>query len=350
MRRQPAARREARRTGLRLSVTKPARPAMLVEKKHNHMGVDLMKRLAVLVAGMAALGLAHAAAPQPSGGEYELALVDLQGGKKVLATLPDSVSSPRVSPDGTRVAFELTEPGENAGDPPLTRIQVAPLSDLSKRKALQITVTTRRNTGPVWNPEGDRIAFVATGNGADSLYWQRADGGEQPKFLVDGRGAEGLYRGGLKGQLVFVTRAGESDYGIFSLDLDTRQVKKLVDVPGSAQNNSHISPDGQWIAYSSNETGRYEVWAESLSQGGQRFQLTRSGGSHPVWSPDGKALYFDQGGRLYRLDITVQGAELKAGSPVQLPISGFQQGPGRRQFDITPDGKSFLMLFPVGRK
>ncbi|MFO7324149.1 MAG: hypothetical protein DIU62_000405 [Pseudomonadota bacterium] len=306
-----------------------------------------MKRLAVLVAGMAAFSLAHAAAPQSSGGEYELALVDLQGQKKVLGTLPDSVYAPRVSPDGTRVAFELTEPGESAGDPPITRIQVAPISDLAKRRALQVTVITRRNIIPVWNPESDRIAFLATGNGSDALFWQRADGGEQPKFLVDGAAPEGIYR---DGRMLFATRAGERDYGIAALDLTTLKVTPVVDLPGTAQHSSHVSADGRWIAYASDETGRYEVWAEPLPQTGRRFQLTRGGGAHPVWAPDGRALYFDQGGKLYRLDVTAQGDELRVGAAVELPITGFVQGPGRRQYDLAPDGRSFLMLFPAGGK
>src|SRR5690606_19683436 len=145
-------------------------------------------------AGLVLLGLVPAAAPE--GAAYEVALVDMQGQKKVLGTLPDSVFAPRVSPDGTRLAFELTEPGENAGDAPRTRIQVAPLADISKREPLQITVITRRNVAPVWSPENDRIAFVATGNASDMIYWQRSDGGEQPAYVVDGRAAEGIYPDG----------------------------------------------------------------------------------------------------------------------------------------------------------
>lgn len=299
-----------------------------------------MKRLTFLAAGMALIGLAQAAEPE----SFDLALVDMQGQKKVLGTLPGSVIAPRVSPDGTKVAFELTEPGENAGDPVRTRIQVAPLADPGKREPLQITTITRRNVAPVWSPEGDRIAFVATGNADDMLFWQRSDGGEQPKYVVDGRAAEGIYP---DGRMVFIRRAGENDYGIFAIDLSSREVTQLVDLPGSAQHSSDISTDGKWIAYSSNETGRHEVWAEPLPKSGKRIQLTRDGGGHPLWAPDGSAIYYEQDGRMFRLDVRVEGAELRAGQAVQLPISGFQQGPLRRQFDLLPDGKSFLMLLPA---
>ncbi len=301
-----------------------------------------MTRLALLACAFAGIVTVHAAEPEPA--SVEMALVDLQGQKQVLGTLPGSVFAPRVSPDGTRIAFEMTVPGENAGDPMLTKLHVAGINAVDKPQSLQITVITKRNVAPVWAPEGDRIAFVATGNANDMIFWQRADGGEQPKFLVDGRAPEGLYP---DGNLVFITRTGDSDYGISSFNVNTRQLTKLVDLPGSAQHSSQVSRDGRWIAYASNETGRYEVWAEPLPQNGKRVQLTREGGAHPVWAPDGSALYYDQGGRMHRLDVRAQGGELRAGEAVPLPITGFQQGPLRRQFDLTPDGRSFVMLFPV---
>lgn len=301
-----------------------------------------MKRLALLAAAIAWGSLVPAAEPQSA--SFEMALVDLQGQKRALGTLPGSVFAPRVSPDGTRVAFEMTVPGENAGDPPVTRLHVARLDSLDKPLPLQVTVITKRNVAPVWSPEGDRIAFVATGNAGDMLFWQRADGGEQPKFLVDGRAPEGLYP---DGSLVFIARTGDNDYGISALDVNTKQLTRLVDLPGSEQHSSQVSRDGRWIAYASNETGRHEVWAEPLPQNGKRFQLTRQGGAHPVWAPDGSAIFFDQGGRMFRLDLLTEAGELRAGEPVQLPVTGFQQGPLRRQFDLLPDGKSFLMLFAV---
>lgn len=297
-----------------------------------------MSRLCLLAASLAFIGITHAAAPSPA--SYELALVDMQGQKKVLGRLPTSVFAPRVSPDGKRVAFELDD-APVANQTPVTRLYVAPIDQLDKRKALQQTVISTRNIAPVWSPEGDWIAFMATGNGGDELFWQRSDGGIQPLFLSDGRAPEGLY----DGKLAFITLAANRDYGISLLDMRTKKSTKLVDLPGSEQHSSRISPDGKWITYVSNETGRYEVWLEPLPQTGKRFQLTKNGGRHPVWAPDGRKIYFDVGGKMYRLDLTL-GTEASAGAPVELPISGFQQIDLRRQFDLMPDGGSFLMLFP----
>jgi len=299
-----------------------------------------MIRVSWLAAGMALVGIAQSAEPPRPG--FELALVDMQGQKKVLGSLPASVFAPRVSPDGSRVAFELAEDGGPAQN---SRLYVAELDKLDKRRPLQLTVTTARNMAPVWSADSDWVAFLATGNSQDAIYWERSDGSAQPIYLVDGRAPEGLSK---EGVLTFITRTGDHDYGISQLDTRTRKLSRLIDLPGSAQHSSRISPDGRWIAYSSDETGRQEIWLEPLPTTGKRFQLTRQGGRHPLWSPNGQTLYFDQDGKMFRMDLILGVETPNAANPVALPISGFQQGDLRRQFDLTPDGKAFLMLFPAG--
>ncbi|MEO6078310.1 MAG: hypothetical protein ABIQ86_00820 [Steroidobacteraceae bacterium] len=295
-----------------------------------------MNRFTLLAAGVALAGIAYAAEPIPSG--FELTLVDMQGQRKVLGTLPRSVVAPRVSPDGTRVAFEMTEEGV---PPPNTRPYVAELDKLDKKRALQPTLLITRNVSPVWSHDSDWTAFVSIGNGTDSIFWQRADGYIQPKYLVDGRAPDGLYAGGL---LAFITLTGDKDYGISLMNIGTKQITRI-DQPGSAQHSSEISPDGKWIAYTSDETARPEVWLQSMEQPSTRVQLTTQGGSHPQWSPDGASLYYDQGGKLFRIDVTRDAQLPKASEPVPLPITGFQQTDMRRQYDLTPDGKGFVMLF-----
>jgi Tol biopolymer transport system component len=301
-----------------------------------------MKRIALLVAAVALCDISHAADPAP--GAFELALIDMQGHRKVLGTLPASVFAPRVSPDGRRVAFELADAPATANQPQPMTLYVAELDNLDKRRALQPSLTTLRNLAPVWSADGDWIVFLASGNGPDSLFRQRADGSIQPRFLVDGRAPEGLYK---DGRLSFITRRGDRDYGISVMDLATMKVTARLDQPDSDQHSARISPDGHWIAYASTETGRQEVWLEPLPQTAQRVQLTRQGGRHPMWSPDGRQVYFDQDGRMYRMDVLLDGETPRAGEAVALPIAGFQQGPMRRQFDLMPDGQAFVMLFPV---
>src|SRR4051794_27026044 len=118
-----------------------------------------MSRFLLVAAGMTVVGMAHAAAPAPSPGpvapapavansgpaSYQLALVDMQGQKKVLGTLPASVFAPRVSPDGKRVAFELADDAIVKSQPDNRRLFVAEMDKLDKRLALQVTPITTRN-------------------------------------------------------------------------------------------------------------------------------------------------------------------------------------------------------------
>jgi eukaryotic-like serine/threonine-protein kinase len=299
--------------------------------------------LAACCVGIAGIAVGHAAEQQ--GNNVQLVLVDMQGQKTVLGKLPDSVVAPRVSPDGKQVTFELTDPPAGAIAASGAKVYVADLDKLDNRRALPQTTIEPRNLSPVWSPDEVWIVFQGSGNGSDDLYQARviANITEQPLYIGDGRSPQSIDG---SGRVTFLTLKGDRDYGISQLDPATRKVTRLVDQPGSAQYSSAISPDGRWIAYASDETGRPEVWLEPLPITGTRLQLTKNGGSHPQWSPDGAKLYFEQDDQIFRMDIATSG-EAKVGDPVALPIKGFRQGELRRQYDLTPDGKGFVMLFPA---
>lgn len=299
--------------------------------------------LGMLACVATAAGAALAATPAPAQGGFELALVDMRGRKQVLGTLPPSVFAPRVSPDGRRVAFELREPGE-VGQEGGARIWVAELDKLDQRRMLP-PVGKGDNWAPVWSEDGQHVAFLVNGDRPGSLYWRRADGSGEADHLVDGRAVEGLYGD----RMVFITLAGNRDYDISLLDLRSREITPLVTRPGSEQHSSRVSPDGRWLAYASSETGRQEVWLEPLPPDGRRYQITVGGGSHPLWAPDGRTLYFDLNNRMYRVEVFIGGEAPRAGTPRGMEIRGFRQGDLRRQFDLMPDGRHFLMLFPAGQ-
>ena len=291
---------------------------------------------AALVAALLVTLIGGLAGRQPEGG-FDLALVSLDGTKTMLGRLPPSVFAPRVSPDGARVAFETRD----ASGPDGARLWIAEVANLAGRRPLP-NVAGRLNWAPMWSPDGARLVFVVSSDRPDALYWRRADGTGEAEHLIDARSGEGWSRGG--SQLQFLTLTGDRDYGIALLDVKSRTTTTLVDVPGSAQHSGAMSPDGRWIAYASNETGRYEVWLEPLPRTGARYQLTRDGGGHPLWLPDGRSIYFDRQQQLFQLAVNTASPSSNA-QPVTLPVQGFVQGELRRQFDLMPDGKRFLMLF-----
>jgi Tol biopolymer transport system component len=289
------------------------------------------------VCALALLVGISASAQMPAG--YDLTLIDVDGVSKILGRLPASVYAPRVSPDGRRIAFETRDPAGPDG----ARLWVADFSNLASRRPLPKTESPA-NWAPMWSPDGERLVFLASGDRPDAVMWRRADGTGDAEHLLDARSAEGWMNNGAT--MRFLTLTGNRDYGISLLDIKTRVVTPLIDLPGSAQHSSASSPDGRWMAYASNETGRYEVWLEPLPRTGARYQLTRDGGSHPLWLPDGRSLYFDRDHQLFKLAVNLKDPS-SAWTPVALPIKGFVQAEYRRQFDLMPNGRQFLALVPA---
>src|SRR5262249_17287850 len=146
---------------------------------------------------------------------FELALVNVDGTKTVLGQLPPSVFAPRLSPDGTRIAFETRD----SSTPDGPRLWTAEVADFAKRTSLP-TAVGRLNWAPIWSPEGEMLVFLSSSERPDALFWRRADGSGDAEYLVDGRSAEG-WIGGF--ELRFLTLSGNRDYGISLLDMTTRK-------------------------------------------------------------------------------------------------------------------------------
>lgn len=299
----------------------------------------LRRRLLPLasLAGVLLLAVGVGRAQPPRG--FDLALVALDGTKRVLGQLPPSVFAPRLSPDGRRVAYETRD----ANGPDGRRLWIADVSNLANRTPLP-NAGGPTNWAPMWTPDGQRLVYLVSGPEPDRIFWRRADGAGEAEPLVTARSAEGWLNGGA--QLRFLTLTGNRDYGIALLDMQSRATTTVIDLPGSAQHSTAVSPDGRWLAYASNETGAYEVWLEPLPPTGARHRLTHDGGAHPTWRPDGRAIYFNRGSRMWRLPVDTADPS-RAETPVALPIEGFVQGEYRRQFDLTSDGRQFLLLLPL---
>ena len=261
--------------------------------------------------------------------EFRLGLVDRAGNRTMIGRLPAGAFSPRLSPDGTRIAVDAA-PGT---------VYVAPLLDPA----------TWRQLGPgrfpVWSADGRQIVF--TNNDTDqveALFLRTVDGNAAPETLLKpGRAAESW---SAAAQTLSVLMLNGEDYSIRTMSLAQKTNAPFVDAVGSTQMGSQFSRDGRWIAYDSNESGRYEVYVEPFPRNGTRHKITSAGGRRPLWSSDGTEIFFDDGAASPRMmAVKIRTSPMfSTDAPETLPIIGFIQGTARRQYDITPDGK-FVMMF-----
>jgi Tol biopolymer transport system component len=293
-----------------------------------------MKTLLLAIA-LLALPQVRSLSPAP---EFEIAYVDFNGAKKTIAPVPGSVFAPRISPNGKQLTIDTNIGPDSA----------VYLMDLPGPSSMRRFTMQNENHYPIWSADGLRLLFISIRNGQPAIYSQPLDGLGVAERLTETARAPESYSAvnQMLSYITLNTEGGSADYDIWTYSFRDKKAAPLIVVKNSAQHSSRFSPDGKWIAYISDESGRLEMYVQPFPLTGTKIQITKNGGGHPLWSPDGKVLYFDNGGRMFAVAIQTA-PKFTAGEPMQMPINGFIQGPGnyRRQYDMTPDGKQFIMLF-----
>lgn len=274
--------------------------------------------LAASIGVAGAITLLHAQARQ-----VRLVLVDLEGRQTPVGSLPARTFAIRVSPDGKRLTYDANG-----------AVWVADLSNVDAPRQLAA------GRFPLWSADGERIVFAAGPTVSEALFIQRADGSDMAERISDGRSPESW---SAPNQTMSFIKFG-TYYTTWAYSLKDKKTVSVFDTPGVNQHSSMFSPDGKWIAYASTETGRFEVFVRPFPLTDAKFQITKDGGGHPLWSPDGKEIFVDKGGQIFAVGVQTSGT-FSASPPVALPVMGFIQGVARRQYDLMPDGKRFLMMF-----
>jgi len=256
-----------------------------------------------------------------------LALVDRAGNVTTIGTLPLSTFAPRLSPDGRQVVYDA----EGA-------IWIADLANVKSPRRLG------SGQFPLWSGDGSRVLFIMAVNGRQQMFSMPADGSAPAEMLIaDARAPESWSNAAQV--LTYITLMG-SNYDVRGYSLRDRSNVEVAAQEATSEMGSRLSADGRWLAYESFETGMPEIYVEPWPKSGARTRVTTGGGRRPLWSPDGTEIFFDRDDRqLYAVKIQT-GPTVTVGTVSTVPIKGFLQGGARRQYDITPDGKQFLMLFP----
>jgi eukaryotic-like serine/threonine-protein kinase len=283
-----------------------------------------------------------------------LAIADA-GATRILDVPPGLYSSPRVSPDGRRVVVQTTPPGATPITSPAATIWVY---DLSGRTAIRQLTREGKNFQPIWTPDGTRVTFASDRDGPVSIYWQPADGSGPAERLTTA--AEGTQHfpdsWSPDGRtLLYQVFSSTADIGLWSLSLDARDAPVPI-ATGTGRNHGGVfSPNGRWMAYGSTEGAPVEqIYVEPFPPTGVKYQITRAEGAFPIWAPDGRSLFFRRvprgtegtGTHLVQVEVSDAGP-FEWRNERELPISGFLQFGGLRDYDVLPDGQRFVMVFPV---
>ena len=284
--------------------------------------------------------------PEKGGQNQSVFWLDGQGNLQKLGAAPRLYSTPRVSPDGTRLALAVRE---NAN----TNLWVY---EWATERLSPLTFIHGVAQDPVWTPDGRHIAFSAreAQSPVTRIEWIRADGGGQPQKLFEGHESIVPRSFSPDGrQLAFDTGGAETKKDIWILPIDLADPERPK--PGKAapflvtdydELQPSFSPDGRWVAYFSNESGRSEVYVRAFPGPGGKWQVSTNGGLAPVWSRNGRDLFYSalDGRNIMAVTWSMRGADFNPGQPrVWSERMGPEMGPVG-EFDVMPDGKRVALL------
>jgi dipeptidyl aminopeptidase/acylaminoacyl peptidase len=269
----------------------------------------------------------------------QLALLDAQGHE--VGHLDDwrLYDYLRISPDGRRIAVSV---GRSVGGADIW------VYDLSSQVLSRLT-TSERAVRPEWTPDGRRIAYLNTQQVQWDVWWAPADGSGPAKRLYGVPGARisevSFAPSGDALLRVDDPRTGR-DILLLPLKGDSaaRATVPLVASPAN-ELQPRVSPDGHWLAYVSDESGAVEVYLRPFPGPGGRVQVSSGGGTEPVWSVDGKRLFYRDGSRFVAASLTTSPGIAVAGRQ-ELFEDRYKTGLFRARYDVHPDGKRFVVLRP----
>ena len=282
-----------------------------------------------------------------NGGEVanaQLAWYDRTGKQIGTVGSPGGEYSIWLSPDEKRVAVERLEKG--SGD--------IWLIDIARTTSARFTFDPAWDLAPVWSPDGNTIVFASSRPGAPNLYAKPASGSSNEELLLQNNQVKIPTDWSADGKFILyreINAKGKFDLWVLPLEGDKTPKPFLQD--DFDKGGGKFSPDGKWIAYSSDEAGPYQVYVRPFPGPGGQYQVSASGGSNPRWRRDGKELfYLGPDGKLMAVEVKA-GATFETGAAKPLfdaHVRGWLGtgggGPGlsaRDNYAVSRDGQRFLI-------
>ena len=251
----------------------------------------------------------------------------------------DRYLTPTLSPDGTRLAVSVFTGNQGIGD--------IWIFDLARGTNTRLTFGPASQSAPIWTPDGKTVLYASTVNGSPHIYGKSADGsGAQRVVLASSDVVEVPGSFSPDGRyLVYERRLTKSETGYHLWVLPLFGDGKPFPIVQTAfeEMEPAVSPDGKWMAYQNNESGRREVYITAFPGGGAKWQVSTNGATTPKWRRDGKELFFlDASDNLVAVDVNTSSNAVRLGTPhVLFQAAGVQREYG--PYDVTADGKKFLI-------
>ena len=280
--------------------------------------------------------------------QRSLAWVDRKGTSQTLSAPPRAFRTPRLSPDGRHVAAFIQE-----------GIRQVWSYDIARGALSAVTVDGRSSYG-IFSPDQKRIAFRSGAAGAeDNLYWKAADGSGSAERLTTSTRNQTPGSWSPDGTTIAYVEEGDSpgqtqvfQFDIWILSIGDRKTRALIKTAANEM-SPEFSPDGRWLAYVSNQSGRHEVYVQPYPGPGERHLISTNGGGQPAWSGNGRELFYVQpwvqppefrSRPMQLMAVSIRTTPtFMAGTPETLFESLDLASAWGRNYDVAPDGQQFLM-------
>lgn len=271
--------------------------------------------------------------------------VDRQGKEEPIKIPVNAYNNPRISPDGKKVALVIGTQNQNIW-----------IGDLTRENLTRLTFEGGNDIAPLWTPDGKRIIFASNRTANFNLYTKAADGtGDVEKFGSLSAQINHIPSCWAASSKTLMVTYISNNYDVGALSEENDQVLKPLLNGKQNEMVPNVSPDGRWIAYMSNESGRVEVFVRPFPEINKgKWQASTSGGSDPLWSPDGRELFYRAGESIMAVSVKTDPVfsletpkKLFQGPYVQ---SNVAEAPGAEfhPWDVSPDGNRFLMMKEMG--
>ena len=271
----------------------------------------------------------------PVADDAPLVVVD-RAGRPQRAIAANRPWTPRFSPDGRRVAYGAFGAGRSTSDVWVT--------DLEAGGTVRLTDDDSDSNDPQWSPDGTLLTYSAGAPGGKDLVVRRLGGGDAG-VLASRDGTQFASDWLRDGSALLVTEeAGQGGHDILVQPIDGSPAWPYA-ATAADETAARVSPDGRWVAYTSDESGRAEVYLDAYPKPGWPLRISSGGGMHPVWRGDGRELYYwrDETLIAVQLGAAAGDAPPSVGARTELFRASYQAGQNT-MYDVSPDGERFVIV------